>query len=579
MQNFQKDAAEAVARAAEMKPEELAGLFQTPPDPAMGDLGLPCFPLAKKLRKNPAQIAAELAEAVALPAGFREVSAAGPYLNFRLDPAAVIGQSLQAARDPEALFGAGREGEGQTVLIDFSSPNIAKPLAIHHIRSTILGAALARLYAFRGYTVVRLNHLGDWGTNFGQLMVSYKRQEAAPDREPDIHELLAMYVQFHRDAETEEALNEEAQAWFVRLEQGDEEAVRLWKLFCAESLKSFQHLYGRLHVEFDEYIGESFFNDRIPATLARLAERGLAEESEGALVVKLEEEGMPPCLLRKRDGSTLYATRDLAAAEYRHERWQFDECLYVVANQQELHFRQVFTVLKKMGHEWAAGCEHVKFGMLSFGPGVFEEGGERTTGSTRRGKIVFLEEVLDRAAEKAKALVLENARDDAVVETADELAEQIGVGAIIFNELAQRRQKDVVFTWERALNLHGDSGPYLQYTHARLSSVLEKYGRPLPERIDWSPLGTEAETAVAKTVACFPDSVARAVAEREPSIVSDYLLELCAVFNRFFTDKAQHRIISEDEALTVARVGLVDAVRRVLATGLHLLGLEAPRRM
>ncbi|MFH0910856.1 MAG: arginine--tRNA ligase [Planctomycetota bacterium] len=585
MRQYKERAAELLGPLTGLDPEEVLSLLALPPDPAMGDIALPCFALAKAWRKSPADLARELAEKLKGSPPFSRVEASGPYVNLAIDPRDLVQTVLEAARLSGPQYGASQAGRGRTVLIDFSSPNIAKPLAIHHIRSTILGAALARLYRHAGYTVVTLNHLGDWGTNFGQLMVSYKRHEAEhPGRKADIHELLRMYIQFHREAGEDGQMNEEARAWFARLERGDAEAVRLWKLFCEESLAAFRHLYQRLGVSFDHYQGESFFNDRMEATLRRIAERGLSEESEGALVVKLDAEGMPPCLLRKQDGSTLYATRDLAAAEYRHERWRFHKCLYVVANQQELHFRQVFQVLKKMGYAWAEDCVHVKFGMLAFGRGVFdadEEGDSsgRLTGSTRKGRIVFLEEVLDRAAERAREIILENAREEAVKAGADRLAEEIGTSAIIFNELGQRRMKDVTFTWEKALDLHGDSGPYLQYTHARLSSVLRKYGQSLPERIDFSPLGTPFELEVVKAVSRFPESVERAVAENEPSLISDGLLEIAGAFNRFFTDKANHRIVGEEEALSRARAGLVDAVRSTLATGLSLLGLAVPERM
>ncbi|MHC4887498.1 MAG: arginine--tRNA ligase domain-containing protein, partial [Planctomycetota bacterium] len=303
--------------------QQIVGMVAPSPKPEMGDLGFPCFPLAKTLKKAPPMIAAELAEQIGDQEGFSKIAAVGPYLNFTIDPQQLISSVLGAVRSEASVYGSGTLGQGKTVLIDFSSPNIAKPLAIHHIRSTIIGAALTRIYRMLGYNVVALNHLGDWGTNFGQLMVSYKREEEKnPGAEVDIHKLLQMYIQFHRDAHEDESLNEEAKAWFVKLEQGDEEAVRLWTLFCEERLKSFKVLYGRLGVEFDEYIGESHFNDLMEGTLQRIEEKGLSELSDGALVVKLDEE-IPPCLLRKQDGSTLYATRDLAAAEYRHERWGF----------------------------------------------------------------------------------------------------------------------------------------------------------------------------------------------------------------------------------------------------------------
>jgi len=581
---YREQAATLVAPLAGKQPDEILDLLTAPPNPALGDIALPCFALAKQAGQNPKDLAARIADELGAAEPFSRVAAMGPYVNFTVDPARLTGEVIAQARDPEHAYGQTDEGKGRTVVIDYSAPNIAKPLAVHHVRSTLIGAALVRLYRLLGYTVEGVNHLGDWGTNFGQLMVSYKRREAQhPGRSVDIHDLLAMYVRFHQQAESEDELNEQAQGWFSRLEQGDPEAVRLWEMFREESLRSFQKLYDRFGISFEHYIGESFYNDKMQATIDRLRDKGLAEESEGALVVKLDEEGMPPCLLRKRDGSTLYATRDLAAAEYRWQRWHFHKCLYVVGNQQELHFRQVFRVLEKMGHDWARRCEHVKFGMLSFGPGVFEDegapSGRRVTGSTRRGRIVFLQEVLDRAVAKARQIILDNAREDDVRENADALAEWVGVGAVVFGELAQRRTKDAVFTWDKALNLQGDSGPYLQYTHARLCSVLRRFGEDLPSQVDCSPLGTPLEIEVAKALARWPDHLARAKAENEPSILSDYLLALAAEFNRFFTDKARHRIIGEDRALTLARLALVDAVRRVLATGLGLLGIHAPEKM
>ncbi|MHC4871544.1 MAG: arginine--tRNA ligase [Planctomycetota bacterium] len=581
MQNYKNTAALIIQSLTELPEDKIINALVTPPDPKMGDIGFPCFELAKTWKKNPAQIAAELAEKAETDSNFSKIAAVGPYLNFTVNADDLISGILSSARDAENTFGRNTIGKDKTVIIDYSSPNIAKPLAIHHIRSTIIGAALCRIYNFSGYNVEAVNHLGDWGTNFGQLMVSYKKEEAEnPDKKVDISELLRLYIQFHKDAEDDESLQQEAKEWFVKLEDGDSEAVRLWELFCEESLKSFKVLYKRLGVDFDHYTGESFFNDKMDGCLAKIAEKGISEESEGALVVKLEEEGIPPCLLRKNDGSTLYATRDLAAALYRYETFKFDKCLYVVANQQELHFRQVKKVLEKMGLDWSDDMVHIKFGMLSFGGGVFEDqGDERVTGSTRKGNIVFLEDVLDKAKEKAAELLKEGSKDPQIADHIEELSEDIGLGAVIFNELAQRRMKDVIFTWDKALNLQGDSGPYLQYTHARLSSVLDKSGLELPGDIDFSPLGTPAELEVAKAIGRFPESVERALQEDEPAVISDYLLDLCSVFNRFFTDKNNHRIISDDKELTLARVGLVDCVRKTLATGLSLLGIKAPERM
>jgi len=558
--------------------DEIAAQLVRPPKPEMGDVGFPCFALSKALKKAPPQIATELASQLTAAEPFAEIRAVGPYVNFFLSQAALVDASVKAVMANPAAWGKNNAGAGKTIVIDYSSPNIAKPLGVHHIRSTMIGSALARLYAACGWKVVTVNHLGDWGTNFGQLMVSYKRAESDNPNVPvDIDALLKLYVKFHADAEEDDSLEGEARAWFKKLEDGDAEAVRLWKIFVEESLKGLKQLYARLGVTFDVYAGESFFNDKMEATVARLSGKNLLMQSDGAMVVDLEAEGMPPCLIRKRDGATTYATRDLSAAEYRHATFGFDKCLYVVANQQELHFRQVFKVLDKMGYGWAGGCEHIKFGMLSFGKGVFGEG--QTTGSTRKGHVVFLEDVIDRAVEAAKAIIVENAREEEVTKNADALAEQVGVGAVIFSEYLQRRQKDVVFTWEKALNLQGDSGPYLQYTHARLSSVLRKYGKTLPAQIPWNRLTSALEKGVLMALAEFPAAVERATAENEAAVIADYLLELCGVFNRMFTDKDNHRIVSDDEELTAARVGLVEAVRVTLRNGLALLGLGAPERM
>lgn len=575
---FSNIAAERLSRLLHEDPLAIQPLFVRPPKPEMGDLGFPCFSLAKTLRKPPPTLAQELAENIEKGEPFEEIRAEGPYLNFRISLEALSSATLQKILTDPERWGRSQQGEGKTVVIDYSSPNIAKPLGVHHIRSTILGAALARLYAACGWKVVTINHLGDWGTNFGQLMVSYQRAcREHPEVPVDVHALLRLYQSFHAAAEEDDRLEEEARMWFKKLEEGDEEARRLWRIFVEESLRDLQRLYDRLGVTFDAYLGESFFNDKIPQTLERLQAKGLLQESEGATVVDLTEEGMPPCLILKRDGATTYATRDLAAAEYRYATYGFNRCLYVVANQQELHFRQVFAVLRKMGYSWAEGMVHVKFGMLSFGPGIFGE--EAATGSTRRGQVIFLEEVLDRAVSKAKTIILENAREQEVIDEADTLAEKVGVGAVIFTEFLQRRMKDVLFMWERALNLLGDSGPYLQYTHARLHSVKRKYGKEIPSSLPWYRLTSPLEREILIELSLFPSEIERAVTEDEPSILADYLLHLAAAFNRFFTDKEQHRILGEDEELSLARMGLVEAVRITLARGLMLLGLAAPERM
>ncbi len=580
---FKRLAAETLSPLLDISADAVAEQLVRPPKPDMGDIGFPCFSLAKTLKKAPPAIAAELAGKIECPEGgvFTEARAVGPYVNFVLNtPYLAMKTAGLALSDPEA-WGRSAEGAGKTVVVEYSSPNIAKPLGVHHIRSTMLGAALARVYRARGWRVVEMNHLGDWGTTFGQLMVAYKRQEKEnPDQPVDVHSLLRLYLKFHSDADADAALAQEARDWFKRLEDGDAEATRLWRIFRDESVKALEALYARMNVRFPEdgYKGEAFYNDKMAATIERIRDRGLLRESDGARVVDLERWDMPPCIILKKDGATIYATRDLAAAEYRHSVYNFDKSLYIVANQQELHFRQIFKTLELMGYPWAGNCEHVKFGMLSFGPGVFGE--EAATGSTRKGHVIFLEEALDRAVEKARALIVENARSEEVRNNADALAEQVGVGAVVFSEFTQRRMKDVTFTWEKALNLHGDSGPYIQYTHARLSSMIRKYGTSLPSAPRWEMLGGgQACKELFIKMAEYQDALAAAERENEPSFVATYLLELCAAFNRVYTDKENFRFITDDADRTAARMAMVEALRLTLADGMAILGLAAPEAM
>ncbi len=579
---FKRLAAETLAPLVKKSADEVESAMVKPPQPEMGDIGYPCFTLAKELKNAPPKIAANLAAQISLPDGgvFSEAKAVGPYINFVLDPVYLAEKTAGVALADCKAWGTAVDGEGKTVIVEYSSPNIAKPLGVHHIRSTMLGAALARVYKARGWNVVEMNHLGDWGTTFGQLMVAYKQQEKEnPDQPVDVHSLLQLYQKFHNDADTDKSLAEEARAWFKKLEDGDPEAVRLWKIFRDESIKDLKKLYARMNVHFPEegYKGEAFYNDRMDATIERIEAKGLLKQSDGALVVDLEQWDMPPCIIRKSDGATIYATRDLSSAEYRYDTYHFDKSLYIVANQQELHFRQLFKVLELMGYPWAKHCEHVKFGMLAFGPGVFGE--TAATGSTRKGRVIFLEEVLDRAVEKARALIEENARSDEVKNNIDALAEQVGVGAVIFSEFTQRRMKDVSFTWEKVLNLHGDSGPYLQYTHARLSSMIRRYGKALPSAPAWNLLTHPIYKEVFVKLAEYQDALMYAEQENEPSLVATYLLELCALFNRIYTDKENHRFITDDAELTAARMSMVEAIRLTLAHGMHILGLAAPEAM
>ncbi|MCD7895318.1 MAG: arginine--tRNA ligase [Planctomycetaceae bacterium] len=579
---YKRLAAETLAPLVDLDADSIEAQLVKPPKPEMGDVGFPCFSLAKSLKKAPPAIAADIAGKIEFPEGgvFSGALAAGPYVNFVLNTPYLAEKTAGLAIQNPESWGRALAGDGKTMVIEYSSPNIAKPLGVHHIRSTMLGAALARIYRARGWKVVEMNFLGDWGTTFGQLMVSYKQKERDnPDQPVDVHSLLQLYVQFHNDAESDASLAGEARNWFRKLEDGDPEATRLWKIFRDESVKDLQKLYTRMNVHFpeDAFKGEAFFTKRMDATIDRLREKNLLQESQGAQVVDLERFGMPPLLVFKSDGASLYATRDLASAEYRHDMYNFDKSLYIVANQQELHFRQVFKTLELMGYDWATRCEHVKFGMLAFGPGVFGE--TAATGATRKGRVIFLEDVLDRAVEKARELILENARSEEVTANIDALSEQVGVGAVVFSEFSQRRQKDVSFTWDKVLSLHGDSGPYLQYTHARLSSMLRKYGRALPSALPWERITHPVAKDIFVKLSEYQDALAAAERENEPSLVATYLLELAAVFNRIYTDKENFRFITDDEETTAARMGMVEAVRLTLAHGLEILGLAAPEAM
>ena len=580
MIDFKQVAAEQIANVTDLQSSSIVPLLAKSPNPEMGDLGFPCFTLAKAMKKAPQILAQEIAAKLEPSNFFSSIKPVGPYINFTVDTTALAKQTIEQAIQKNDNWGASLTGAGKTIVIDYSSPNVAKPLAIHHLRTNVIGAALMRMYRFTGHHVVTINHLGDWGTTFGQLIVAYKRKETEV-KNVDVGELFKLYVQFHADAADDESLDEEARAWFKKLEDGDTEAKRLWKLFVDESMKPLMAVYDRLGLTFDHFMGEAFFNDLMQPTVERLEKTGLLKTDQCAKIVDLEAYGMPPCLILKSDGATTYATRDLAAAEYRADTFKFDKCLYVVANQQELHFRQLFQTLKLMGYSWADGMHHVKFGMLSLGAGVLkDDSGVAMTGSTRKGRVVFLSDVLDKSVERAKALILENMKDEAIRDEIDTLAEDVGVGAVVFTEFMQRRIKDITFTWERALNLQGDSGPYLQYTHARLASILRRYNKPIPKNLQLNRLSSQEERNIMLTLLDFSHTIQQAVSENEPSFVATYLLELCAVFNKMYSDKKQFQILQATPSeLADARIALVEAVRITVKNGLKLLGIKAPQRM
>ena len=547
--------------------ERFLGLFKTPDSPERGDLALPCFPFAGELKRKPGEIALEWAGLFSDSPLFDGVEAVGPFLNFTYNGPELARRVVLDAIDRADVYGAGSEGEGKTVVIDFSSPNIAKPIAFHHIRSTVIGNALANLHEARGYKAVRLNYIGDWGTQFGKLIVAYKRwgNEETLRRE-GIRHLLEIYVRFHDEAEKNPELEDEARGWFVRMEEGDREAGELWQLFYDISLKEFSLIYDMLGIRFDFFEGESRYRHELDRTIELVAEKAGVEESQGALIVDLESDKLPPCLLRKADGATLYATRDIAAAIDRYERFKFDRSLYVVAQQQAMHFKQFFLVLKKMGYAWADRMEHVSFGMLQLAD---------KTMSTRKGQVIFLEDVLNKSIALSKEAIEEKNPE---LENKEKVARAVGVGAIIFGDLVNRRTNDVTFEWSRILNFQGETGVYVQYTNARCRSMLKKAGGA--DRKSFKPdlLKRPEEKEVMKLIGLFPDRVESACRELDPSLVARLLTELCRAFNRLYNIEG-YRFLDRDASTRATRLLLAEASAAVLSRGLALLGLEAPKEM
>ena len=559
--SYERKYAEALSRVIGdgLTVDEIEALIEKPKHEAHGDLAFPCFQLAKAYRKAPVMIAADLANELT-DALFTKVEAAGPYVNVFLSRDVVSQEIINMVLDEKADY-ATHAARQETIVTDFSSPNIAKPFSMGHLRSTVIGNAINQIARKNGYDVVGVNHLGDWGTQFGKLMVAYKKwgDEAAVRANP-IAELLKLYVHFHEEAKTQPELEDEGRAWFKKLEDGDAEANELWQWFRDESLKEFQKVYDMLGVEFDSFNGEAFYNDKMDRIVAMLEEKNLLVESEGAMVVSLEEENLPPCLIKKKDGATLYATRDLAAAVYRYETYNFVQANYVVGGEQALHFKQLFTVLRKLGYDFVDGMHHVPFGL------ILQEGKKM---STRKGRIVLLEEVLKEAIEKAQAnIALKNPE----LANAEDVARMVGVGAVIFHDLKNERINNIEFDLDSMLKFEGETGPYVQYTNARANSLLRK------GNYDGSTFaGAEDDYSwgVVTMLNAFPHVITRAHERREPSIISRYVLDLAQSFNKYY---GQVRVL-EDDAQKQSRLALVKAVTIVLTEGLRLLGVEAPEEM
>ena len=546
-----------------MSAEEIYGLIALPPTSDMGDYALPCFKLAKILRKSPVAIAETLKENFPIDEVISEVSAVNGYLNFKVDKTSLTRQVLDRIFSEGDAYGASDEGAGKTICIDYSSINIAKPFHIGHLSTTVLGGALYRIFNFLGYKAIGINHLGDYGTQFGKLISAYKRWGDRDTVEKGgIRALNELYVRFHREAEAHPEYDDEARAYFKKIEQGDSECLELFHWFKELTLKDVQKIYDLLDIRFDSYAGESFYSDKMQPVVDELREKGLLVESRGAQVVDLEAYGMPPCIILKSDGSSLYATRDMAAAIYRKNTYNFYKCLYVVAYQQNLHFKQFFKVLELMGKEWAKDLVHVAYGMVSL-----EEG----TMSTRKGNVVFLEDVIRKCIEKAYTIVDEKNPE---LENKREVAEKVGVGAVIFGALYNNKIKDIVFSYDKVLSFEGETSVYVQYTCARANSVLQKGGIPEHREII-QPEASEFE--LVKALAAFPETVKDAAEKYEPSYIARLAVDIAQKFNKFYIDCKI--LAAEDEKKKNFRLSLTAACLQTLKNAFSLLGIGIPEKM
>lgn len=566
MLDFKKTAAETLSKHLEtMSVEEIQNTIEVPKYSHMGDLAFPCFKLAKAFRKSPKMIAEELAGKLEDHTYFESMTSEGAYVNFTISKAIFAKEVLMDIYTQKDEFGSSDLGKNKTTIVEFSSTNIAKPFHIGHIRSTMIGNSLYRIYKFLGYDTVGINHLGDYGTQFGKLIVAFKLWGNKETIEANpIPELLKLYVKFHEEADIHPELDEEARNWFTKLENNDQEAYDLWKWIRDESLKEFSRVYDLLGVRFDSFDGESFYSDKMQAVLKDMRDKDIMVVDDGAEIVDLEEYNMPVALITKKDGSSLYITRDITAAIYRKNHYNFYKNIYVVGAQQQLHFKQWMKIIELMGYEWAKDCVHVEFGTVSL-----EEGSL----STRRGKIVFLEDVLNKAIEQTAKIIEEKNPN---LENKLQVAKSVGVGAVVFQELSNNRIKDYTFSLERTLSFEGETGPYVQYTHARACSVIRKSGVVVDEKVDYSLLADERSSEVVRLLNKFSETIVAASEKYEPSMISRYVVNLAQEFNRFYHENA---IITDDAAVTKARLLLVDAVRQTIKNGLYLIGLDAPEKM
>lgn len=566
MIDFKEQAIDIISEVENsLSKEQIEGLIEIPPTYDMGDYAFACFRLAKTFKKAPNFIAEELACKLNGGEYFERIENVGPYINFYINKEKLAETVLESIATKKDRYGSTDVGKGRKVLVEYSSPNIAKPFHIGHIRTTVIGNSLYKIFKFQGFDTEALNHLGDYGTQFGMLIEAYKKWGDREVIEADpINELLKLYVRFNSEAEKDETLKDKARSRFKELENKDEEALELWQWIRDMSLKEFNKVYDMLNISFDSYNGESFYSDKMSRVVNELEAKDLLVESEGAFIVDLEPYNLSPALIKKTDGSSLYTTRDIAAAIYRKEHYDFYKNIYVVASEQNLHFKQWIKVIELMGYDWAEDCIHIPFGMVGLEDGSL---------STRKGRVIFLEDVLNKAVESTLNIIEERNPD---LENKQEVSEQVGIGAIIFQELFNNRIKDYTFSWERTLSFEGETGPYVQYTHARANSLLEKGDFQLEDQINYGLFLEEDEINLIRLLYKFPEAVLDAMDKYEPSFITRHVVEIAKAFNKFYNSCP---ILSEEEDLKKARLNLVYGTKTVIKTGLALLGMEAPNKM
>lgn len=569
MINFKKEIAQKIADVTKLDVNELITYIEVPPSSDLGDFAFPCFKLAKTLKKAPPMIANEIKENIKVDEKVIEkIEIIGGYLNIYINKETLAENVLKEIAERKEQYGSSNIGEGKNVVIDYSAPNIAKPFHIGHLRSTVIGGALYKIYNFLGYNSVGINFLGDWGLQFGKVMAGIKLWKDEYDFENDeMSSILKTYIRFNKEEKEKPELTDLARAEFKKLEDGDKETYKLWEHIRKISLENYEKTYKLLNSKFDSYNGEAYYNDKMEPVVEELKKKGLLKESEGAQVVDLSAYDMPPCIIITSAGTTIYATRDLASLIDRINKYNFDKAIYVVGNEQRLHFKQVFKVLELMGYpEYAAKCEHVPFGL------VVDKTGEKI--GSRKGNSVFLEDILKEAIQKVEKIIDEK---NPQLQNKEEVARKVGVGAIIFNDLSNSRIKDEIFDWDMLLNFQGETGPYIQYIYVRTKSLLEKAGYvPAIKNINFSKLKEKEAIETLKLLYRFNETIQSAADKNEPSVIARYLIDVAQNFSAFYNE---HKIITEDKNLQDARLALTYAVGTVLETGVKLLGMEMPEKM